>query len=994
MIALVLTMVWARRGQAVVLALLTALAVAPAVAAPAYVRAADRVVAAGEVAAADLPERTVTIGFTENAGQIGDPATDGGGQVNLSSTGGALVGLPGFDYVYAAEYPTVGIERDDRYRTRMVYRQDACAHLRMVTGRCLIGAGDVVLGEQTAARLGLAAGDSIALSSAVFVADPEFQMYVADGAPKRLFVSGIYTVPEPTGLYWGRQGYFAADPGDRAGEPAFVGLGTMSTMQRRNVQVTIDGSAGPGAMDVDRLPAVRAALDQLHRDVADLGGGLTLTTAMPALMHRIDTGRDAVRAMVPVPALALILLACLTLFLVVGYGAEARRPEAAVIALRGARWWHRWWLATGESLVAVLAGALAGVVGGQLLVTAAVAVRYPGVGADPDPASLTYAPLALAAAALTVVLAQRRPLLRPVATLLRRAPRPGRTAGLLTDVLVTALAAAAVAQLFTGGGVAGAGAAAPALVMVAGALLVARALGPLVARFGRRSIARGRLGSGLAGYQLSRQPRSATVFAVLVASVAVSGYAACAADVASRGRQLQAGLGTGADRVLTVAPIGRTRLMNAVRAVDPDGARAMAVVPIVTPESERPALAVDTTRLAVVAAWPSGSDPARVAASLRPPAPDPVVLRGADVVLDLTAAEFRAGKAVSLDVVLTPLGGEPDIVTPMGVLRDGRHTYRQRLPQCAAGCRLNALKIAGGSAVLDVTGVITLHGPAAAGGDPARWRSSPGGELSAGPDGLRIALTGLEGLPEGVIVQPVSTPYPLPVAIAGGGRPGTITGLDYRNVPITVAARLPALPSAGSPAVLVDLEYADRLAADGAAATGAQVWLSASAPDDIAARLSDQGVKVVGDVRAEQLARRLDRQGPAVAIGYFVLVAVLVAGLAAGVLVLTAAVDRQRRAEDLAALRVQGLGRGEARGAVLWAYPWMVVLAVVAGTAVALGGWALTGWALPLAGLEPPPLPFPGRPGVAPLALTAGALLIVLLGAAIPAARGVLRRLR
>ncbi|WP_433831924.1 FtsX-like permease family protein [Actinoplanes sp. CA-015351] len=110
-------------------------------------------------------------------------------------------------------------------------------------------------------------------------------------------------------------------------------------------------------------------------------------------------------------------------------------------------------------------------------------------------------------------------------------------------------------------------------------------------------------------------------------------------------------------------------------------------------------------------------------------------------------------------------------------------------------------------------------------------------------------------------------------------------------------------------------------------------------------------------------------------------------------LVLTAAVDRNRRAEDLSALRLQGLGRREARGAVLWAYPWLVILGVTAGMAVALAGWALTGWALPLAGLNPPPLPFPGRPGVISLTLTGGALLAVLLAAAIPAARAVLRKL-
>jgi putative ABC transport system permease protein len=48
-------------------------------------------------------------------------------------------------------------------------------------------------------------------------------------------------------------------------------------------------------------------------------------------------------------AVCLVLLSCLTIFLAVGYGTEGRRPELAVVALRGARWGQRWWLATGEN---------------------------------------------------------------------------------------------------------------------------------------------------------------------------------------------------------------------------------------------------------------------------------------------------------------------------------------------------------------------------------------------------------------------------------------------------------------------------------------------------------------------------------------------------------------------------------------------------------------------------------------------------------------------
>jgi putative ABC transport system permease protein len=45
---------------------------------------------------------------------------------------------------------------------------------------------------------------------------------------------------------------------------------------------------------------------------------------------------------------------------------------------------------------------------------------------------------------------------------------------------------------------------------------------------------------------------------------------------------------------------------------------------------------------------------------------------------------------------------------------------------------------------------------------------------------------------------------------------------------------------------------------------------------------------------------------------------------------------------------------------------------------IAVATWALTGWALPLAGLEPPELPLPGRPGVLVVLGTTGVVFVLL----------------
>jgi putative ABC transport system permease protein len=223
---------------------------------------------------------------------------------------------------------------------------------------------------------------------------------------------------------------------------------------------------------------------------------------------------------------------------------------------------------------------------------------------------------------------------------------------------------------------------------------------------------------------------------------------------------------------------------------------------------------------------------------------------------------------------------------------------------------------------------------------------------------------------------------------------GTIEGLDARPVPVDVRLDLPAVPGAGSPAVLTDLTYADRLSTDGAVSGNGMVWLTDAAPDDIVDQLATHGLTVTGDVRATQVQARLEKEGPAIALWFYVIVAVLAAALAAGALILAATVDRDRRVEDLSALRAQGLTRAALRQATLWTYPVLIVVAVVAGLMVALLGWWLTGWALPLAGLEPPSLPLAGWPRVGSILLTAVAASAVLTGVAALTGRRTLRRIR
>lgn len=980
MMSLVLAMVWTRRGQAVTLGLLAMFAVASAVASPAYLTAIDRAIAAGQVATAAPAERGLVIsGTQDNRVESGAPEF-----ANISA---ALVELPGFTYVYGSSFPSVGLEKNNTNASRMVFRQDVCAHVRVVAGRCLVGEDDVLIGARTAKRLRLSAGDPVQMTFAAFVDDPVNPYWAPAGNPKQLLVAGVYEVDDVNDVYWGTHDYFTVIPGRGPSEPVLTGATTFATIDHGLTDLSIDGVAGPGALSVDRLDGLRAELLALTGKATEFGPNLQVDTAIPALLDRIDEGRSGAHLLVPVLAVPLVLLACFSIFLAVGYGAQGRQSELAVVALRGSRWWTRWWLATGENLFAILAGAVAGCLAGQLLVNLVAAARFPGVGADPGWSALRYAPFAALAALAAAVLAQRRQLLSPVATLLRRNPVAANgPRALAVEAVIVLLAVVSVVQLaISGGSLTGIGLLAPAFVMLALALLAARALLPLITRYAARALAAGRLGSALAGFQLSRRPGAQRLFALLVATVAVAGYAACAIDVAARGRGVQAGLGVGASRVLEVKPVQRSLLLHAVRAVDPEGTFAMATARLRNSTGREPqGLAADLTRLAAVATWPDhGPSAAEIARDLRPSVPPLMTIDGRDLTIKASAHGVVRAKQLRLNVAVSSLTGLGDAVVGLGDLHDGEWTYQQRVDACAEGCRINGFQLAVNGNVVGVTGGLTVHsvgsgspGDAVTLTDIRGWRMSRYGKIAVTSDGLRIDVDAPGGLPEGAWVQPVDTPYPVPVAYAGPAPPaGVLTGLDGHPIDVAGRAEVPAVPRLGVDASLVDLEYADRVAVDSSAALLPEVWLNDRAPADVVERLTAQGLTVVSDTRAQQVRRQLDGQGPALSLWFYLLAGGLAVLLGAFALVLAAAVDRARRVEDLSALRVQGLPRPATSRATSWTYPALVGIAALVGLLTALAGWAVTGWALPLAGVGEIAFPLPSWPRL--LVLT-GATAIVL----------------
>jgi hypothetical protein len=955
MIGLVLSMLRARPAAALTLGLLAMFATAAAVAGPAYLDSVDRAVVDQEVAGA-TPDQ-LSIGVTG----MSDPTTTPTSGLALGAVAPTLADLPGFTVVPAVEVNVLGLAAPgSTAAARLVSRPDVCAHLVVLAGRCPAGVSEVLVGERTARRLGLHAGEVVTLTYAMPNPDRSRTGFVPGGAPAPFTVTGIYRPRQVIEAYWGRHGYFAPTAAGPADEPVFATPTALTVLDHKLQEVDVDAFAGRAAFTPDRLPALRARLAEITD--RDLGLGVRASTGLPGLLDRMDRSRQLAHQVVPVAGVPLVVLAWFVIFLAVGYATEGRRLELGLVALRGARLPVRCWLAAGECLLPIGLGAVLGYLAGPLLIR----LGTPGATAGAGLPGGTGGWLALGAGAgavLAALAAQWRALRAPVADLLRRVPARATTWGTLTvEAVIVVLAVLATVQLrVSGGQLTGLGALVPALVAGAVAVLAARALLPLAGRYSGRALRRGRLGLALAAVQLGRQPGIQRLFVLLVAAMALLGFAASAAEVAGRARTDRAQIGTGATRVLAVDVVTRQRLLRAVRAVDPQGRYAMAVAGL--PEGapgEVPRLAVDATRLARAALWRPDFgplSPTRVAALLHPDAPAPVLLRDGELALDVTAGGLDERVDLRLGIFLAPLSGAEAQLVELGLLESGARTYRKTVDGCADGCRLVGIRVWTGT-ISGYRADLTFTGLHQTGSDgivrtvpltPQLWRAPARYRLDEVPEGLRARLDHVENTPDEGLIRPVDVPDPVPVVGTGALPTGTrLAGLDGRPTQVTQVGTVAGLPRLGNHGVLVDLEYADRAATDSGTATDPQVWLGPGAPADIVDRLTAQGLVVTADRSLAAVQTGLDREGPALALRFHLLAAGFAVLLAAGGIGLVAAVDRRRRADDLRALRVQGVGPRVVGRAASAGYLAVVLAALAVGLVAATVAWAAAGWGIPV----------------------------------------------
>jgi hypothetical protein len=189
------------------------------------------------------------------------------------------------------------------------------------------------------------------------------------------------------------------------------------------------------------------------------------------------------------------------------------------------------------------------------------------------------------------------------------------------------------------------------------------------------------------------------------------------------------------------------------------------------------------------------------------------------------------------------------------------------------------------------------------------------------------------------------------------------------------------LPRVGTRALLFDLDYAVRAAEKGSGLSDNtrlryEVWASATAPADLAARLAGQGLQILGEESIASVRDRLARAAPALGLDLYLLAGGAAVLLAVGTVLLTAYVGAGTRRYELAALSVAGVRRRTLRAGLLREYAHLLGLPFVVGLLAGGAGALLMLPAIPLVtvGAATGAVTYtPGR-GVLPIAVAATAV--------------------
>ncbi|HEY1489201.1 MAG TPA: hypothetical protein VGF84_24055 [Micromonosporaceae bacterium] len=968
MIALIGTMIRERRLQAITLTLLASVAFAAAFGLPAYLGAVDSSSIATELGHASTTEHLVEM-VDDVSVKSGEARTNSFGVTVPQQMAASSLSI---GYAEQTDVFVLGPGKPTPVPV-FEYRQDACDHVVILTGRCPTGGGEVMIDANLERASGVHAGQTVPIAYASIkgtftglsiVRVPGFDALGVN-------VVGVYAPRDADEAFWGELPQFQASSDRGTDAPVLTTEATFHALEKPAFTQYVDAVLRPSAVRPERLDVVGVQVK--HAMAVRYNQDSQPDSGIPALLTEITADRAGARQYLPIMALPLIAVGWLVVYLASAYAILGRREELGVVSLRGVRLGDRWRTGIGESILAILAAIPCGYVIALLAIRLAVRFLIPHhVGAPPiGPGSFVYVVVTLAGCLFAVLVSAWRPLRSSTVDLLRGVPsRIARWRTAALEIVVVAAAAAVVYQMRRqSGALSTLDQIAPVLAIGAIAVVAARIVAPVAGLIGRRRVGRGRrgLGIGIGALQVARRPGAARLFTLMTIAVGMATYAAAGASVATAARSDRASLELGGATVVSVGSVSNQRLIHAVRTADPGGRAAMAVAQIPPIQGNPPILAVDSSRLAAVASWPAGRlSAARAAALLSPPVQPAIVATGA-VFSAVISARYLDGRTAHPRVTFsaTPLDGGPSASVSFTHASPPAQDWLAYVA-CDTGCRVGSLNITDddplGQTLVATIG--TLHVTTPAGGSVAgfttasRWSGVFDSDTAERPDvkhtsaGLTVVMgPSRDGI--NATLLPNDSPSPVPVLSTHQDPSGAIgaVGPDQAGIPSRLAGMVAGLPGLPDGGYLVDLQNADRAVSNVGVADVAdqpQVWLSGTAPPDILTRLRTAGLSIVGVARRPPLIAYLAEQGPAVASSFAVLAVAGALLMTVGAGILTSSVDRRRRGAELRALRAQGLSERSVRSAARFAYVGLGAVAAIAGLVAGLVSWTLTGGKQPL----------------------------------------------
>ena len=921
-----------RLGSSFVFLLVATAAVTAATAGPIYLAAADQ-----------------SVTFASLATEA--PSADG---IVLQPVQGVTGGSTGVSSAPSASFPAEsGTEPTDRYGPAIVTvdvsaelrvpsngqmvaveiesRTGVCAQLDIVAGHCPDNSDEVLLSTRSAELLGAHVGKVIGRRQ------------------EPLVVAGLYETGDPDAPYWWGENPFdygtikTSSPIEGSIEyidDAFV-TSAGAARQASLFPTTAFGQVPlrPAAVQATQIPHILSQLSSYELSLPALR--LQATSGLPGVLQGVVTQESQMRTIVAAAALELVLLGLLVLYQVAASNAAQRSGDLEIAELRGLRRRSIAMVALREPAILLAIATPVGLALGWLLVALVAShVFEGGTRSSVDGLAVTVA-IATFVAGFGAAAMGSRALVRPSLAREGRSAseRRSRRNAAIIDLLVVVLAAAAVVELVTTHSSTSGGAPLdPLASLTPGALaLVAGILGARLLPLASRGVVRAtrwspRVALGLASRSIMRRAGVARRVVVLVIAVGVLVFSVAGYELADKNRSTQASFQVGAPEVLTVRLAPGVDFLQAVDNADPSGREAMAVAKI---SASSPTLAVDATRFAAIASWPSGtttspSSAAEIATDLHPPSVPAATLAGVSAI----RLNVRLSKSVkpAPQLVLNLFDEQNDTSASLTLgspLHAGTTEEGTSLDYaCELVCRIDSISLqwnpSQNSNVNEVDVPVVLSGLEAERGGrwvPADvgltargdWTSATPASSSDQSSSVSLSATGSQ---VSVIFDAVaSTPMPaigpddapsvIPSVVTttlaalntNPANPGQFpaTGLDGAAITTVARSEALALPGIGDNAALIDLAFAEAKYEGPIGGVTYEIWCHDPPGAALLHRLSDNGITVLATATASEAAASLGHTAPSLAFDMFVLAAIGATLLALGAVLFSVASDARRR---------------------------------------------------------------------------------------------------